>query len=540
MRKEYNEMRSIKSILMIVTVCIMMILVGCGNSTKKEGMLTLGFKVDPVGDMSPHAYLPNQFITVDMVYEGLVQYGENGKILPQLAESWEVSPDGKTYTFHLRKGVKFSNGEDFTAQNVVKNFQTIFSEKNIESHNWFELANQISSYDATDNYTFVLHLKQPYSATLYDLAMIRPIRFVANAAFPANGDTATGLKEPIGTGPWVLKEHKKNEYAIFVPNPYYWGQKPAAKEVKIKVIPDAETLAMQFESGDIDMIYGNGPISLDRFKTYQKDSKYITEVSEPMSTRLIIMNTNSPILKDVLVRKSLEHAVNKQAISEHIFGGIEKPANTIFATNVPNTNVKLQPYDFSMEMANKLLEQAGWKLNDKGKRVKDGQELILKFPYIASNFADKAIAEYIQGEWAKLGITVNINAVEEKQFWEEALKGNFDMIQEFTWGPPWDPHAFLTAMTVDADGGGPSYIAQKGLPNQAKLISTIKELLVEPDNAKMKKQYEYVLTTLHNEAVYIPITYQALELVYRKGELTGVGFMPEENRLPVFTTNRNK
>lgn len=536
-------MRNIKMLLLAMALTIVAIccFVGCGNQTSnKEGTLTLAYNVDPVGDLNVHAYLPNQFVTCDMVYEGLVQYGLDGKIVPQLAESWDISPDGKTYTFHLRKDVKYSNGEEFTADNVVNNFNTIFSDKNKESHNWFELTNQLASYEAPDKYTFVLHLKQPYSATLYDLAMIRPIRFMADAAFPDNKDTATGIKEPIGTGPWMLKEHKQGEYAVFVPNPHYWGKKPAAKEVVIKVIPDAETLAMQFESGDIDMIYGNSLISLDRFKAYQKDDKYVTDVSNPLSTRLMVLNTTSPVLKDARVRKALSYAVDKQAISAHIFGGIEKPANTLFAPNVPNTDVQVTPYDFSIDKAGKLLDEAGWKLNANGKREKAGKELVINFPYIGSNFADKSIAEYIQGEWAKLGVTVNINAMEEKAFWEDAHKANWDIILEFTWGPPWDPHAFLAAMTNDAEGGGPSYMAQRGLSMQPQLISTIKSLLVEPDASKMKSEYKYVLTTLNDEAVYIPITYQAIEMVYRKGELSGVEFMPEENRLPVFTTVRVK
>ena len=105
-----------------------------------------------------------------MVYEGLVNYGENGEILPSLAESWEISEDGKTYTFHLRKGVKFSDGSDFNANNVKKNFDSIFLNK--ERHSWFGLTDHIKSYRAVDENTFELILDEAYTPTLYDLAMI--------------------------------------------------------------------------------------------------------------------------------------------------------------------------------------------------------------------------------------------------------------------------------------------------------------------------------------------------------------------------------
>lgn len=526
-------------ILSVFLCCLF--LVGCGgNTVKEEGRLTLANNIDAVGDLNPHTYLPNQFITLDMVYEGLVQYGEGGKIIPQVAASWDVSPDGKTYTFHIRKDVKFSDGSVLTAKTVERNFKTIFGPENKQSHSWFGLTNYIASFSAPNDNTFVLELTRPYSAALYDLAMIRPIRFVAEKSFPEGDNTAKGLKEPIGTGPWMLKKLVKNEYAVFVPNPYYWGVKPKLKEVVIKVIPDSETLALQFESGDIDMIYGNSLISLDRFKAYQKDSKYVTDVSQPMSTRMLLLNTNNKVTSDILVRRALEHAVDKKAISEHIFAGVEKPANTMFAPGTPYTDVGLTPYEYSPLDVELLLDKAGWLKNEEGKRVKDGKVLSLYFPYIASNLADKSIAEYLQSAWAQFGIDVEIKGLEKKQYWQEAQKGNFDVMFDFTWGAPWDPHAFLSSMTTDAEGGGPNYIAQQGLPNKAEIDASIKKALGEPDYNKLPEDYKEVLVTLHNAALYIPITHQAIEMVYRKGELNGVAFMPEENRLPVFTTETAK
>lgn len=511
------------------------------GKTEKSGKITLAFNQDPVGNLNPHEYLPSQFITQDMVYDGLVSYGENGEIKPMLAESWKISKDGKTYTFNLRKNVKFSDGSPFNAKNVVKNFDTIFSKKNKPNHSWFAFTNHLKSYRAIDDNTFEIVLDTPYTATLYDLAMIRPIRFLGDAGFPADGDTSKSIKKPIGTGAWVLKEHKNNEYAVFVRNEYYWGKKPAASEVVIKDIPDSETLALQFESGDIDLIYGNGLISLDRFQAYRQDKKYTTATSDPMSTRLLLLNTTSPILKDVKVRQALSYAVDKQSISKNIFGGVEKPADTIFAKNVPNTNVELKKYNFDVAKAEKMLDEDGWKKGADGIREKDGKKMVLLFPYISSNVADKNVGEYIQGEWKKIGIQVNLKAMEEKAYWENALTRNYDLMPDFSWGAPWDPHAYLTSMADSSTKGtNPAYPAQLGLPMKAELDKTIKELLVEPDKNKLKEMYKYVLTTLNDQAVYIPLTYQAVLSVYRTGELEGVKFMPEENRIPVWTVAKVK
>ncbi len=508
--------------------------------TETDGKLRLAFNLEPVGDLNPHMYLPSQFVTQDMVYDGLVYYGEGGEINPMLATEWTVSEDGKTYTFKLREGVKYSDGSDFNAANVVKNFDTIFSAENKGNHSWFAFTNLLESYKAVDDMTFEFTLAEPYSATLYDLAMIRPIRFLADTAFPEDGDTAKGIKAPVGTGPWMLKEQVKDDYSIFVPNPNYWGEKPAASEVYIKVVPDAETLALEFESGNLDFIYGNGLISLDRFNVYKDDPAYVTAVSEAMSTRMLLMNTQSEILSDLKVRQALSHAVDKESVALNIFGGIEQPANTMFSPNVPHTQIGLEPYAYNLEEAGKMLDEAGWVLGSDGMREKDGKKLQLKFPYISAKVTDKSVGEYVQGEWQKIGVAVELKAMDESTYWDDALNADYDVMLNFTWGAPWDPHAFLTAMTDGSENGGPDFIAQQGLEMKENIDQTIKQLLIETDEKKLQEEYDYVLRTLHEQAVYIPLTYQAVLSVYRDGELEGFGFLPEENRLPVFTTVKVK
>ena len=196
---------------------------------------------------------------------------------------------------------------------------------------------------------------------------------------------------------------------------------------------------------------------------------------------------------------------------------------------------------YDLAKAQALLDEAGWKKGADGMREKDGKKMILSFPYISSKVTDKNVGEYIQGEWKKIGIQVDLKAMEEKAYWENATAKNYDLMSDYSWGAPWDPHAYLTAMADDSvNGTNPAYAAQLGLPMKAELDKTIRALLIEPDETKLNEMYKYVLTTLQEQAVYIPISYQALLSVYRTGELEGVKFMPEENRLPVWTTVKVK
>ena len=263
----------------------------------------------------------------------------------------------------------------------------------------------------------------------------------------------------------------------------------------IKIIPDAETRALQFEAGELDMIYGNGLISYDTFKSYQEDSKYKTAISEPMSTRLLMFNTTSGVLNDINLRYALTYATDKKAISDGILNGIEKSADTIFAPNMPHSKQDLKPFEYNLDKAKEYIEKAGYKM---GKEFyeKDGKVLTLVFPYIATKTLDKQIAEYIQGQWKKIGVN------------------------------------YINAMATVAENGNPDYEAQLGLPMKKELDAKIHQVLLEANPEKVEQLYKEILTTLHEQAVYVPLTYQSLIAVYRDN-LTGVRFMPQEYELPL-------
>ena len=163
---------------------------------------------------------------------------------------------------------------------------------------------------------------------------------------------------------------------------------------------------------------------------------------------------------------------------------------------------------------------------------KDGKVLTLVFPYIATKTLDKQIAEYIQGQWKKIGVNVEIKALEEKNFWEETDDLKYNVMLNYSWGAPWDPHAYINAMATVAENVNPDYEAQLGLPMKKELDAKIHQVLVESDPQKVEELYKEILTTLHEQAVYVPLTYQSIIAVYRDN-LTGVRFMPQEYELPL-------
>ncbi|QOV11230.1 nickel ABC transporter substrate-binding protein [Viridibacillus arvi] len=534
--KKYNRLRNFPILLVILVIFI----TGCSNKAKEQDntadkdqskVVTFSMTGD-IGDLNPHTYFPNEFFSQAMVYESLVYYGKGGEIQPWLAESWDISKDGKEYVFQLRKDVEFSDGSKFNAAIVKKNFDTILD--NRKQHEWVELINQIKNTEAVDEYTFKLTLHNSYYPTLQELTYIRPLRFVGEAAFPDSQDTfKDGLKSQIGTGPWVLSEYKKNEFAVFTRNEKYWGTKPKVDKVVVKVITDGESRVLAFEKNELDFIFGNGVISQDSFQFLKDSGKYETKLSEPTATRTLLFNTNKEATKDHKVRLALNYAFNKQAVIDNIFYGMEKKADTLFPPVLEYTKIEINPYDYDVAKAEQLLDEAGWKkVEGKPFREKDGKELQLEFLFNSTDNIQKSIAEFVQGDYRKLGIDIKLTSQETNTFWTTAFQGNYDILFTSTWAVPFDPHSYLASITTDSENGGPDYTALLGLPEKKEIDEKIKKVLLTTDEKERKMLYTDILSTLHDRAVYLPISYQSNVAVYHKN-ISGLDFLPQEAEVPL-------
>ncbi|WP_260260226.1 nickel ABC transporter substrate-binding protein [Vibrio intestinalis] len=459
------------------------------------------------GPINPHQTSPNQMYAQAMVYEPLVKYAEGGKLVPWLAKSWTLSDDGTEYTFKLREGVKFSNGEDFNAQAVKLNFEQVL--KNIDKHRWLELINQIDKVTVEDELTITLHLKTPYYPTLQELTLVRPVRFMAPSAMPKEGHTGEGIKQPIGTGPWQLKETVLGVKDVFEHNPHYWGKKPNHQQVEVAVIADPNARALAFESGMVNLIYGlEGQISPDTFDRFSKDPSLHTGLSDPISTRLIALNSARSATQELPVRQAMNHAINRDAIAKGIFYGTESPAHTLFARNVPYSDVPLTDYQYSLQQAKSLLDKAGWKLASGSEyRVKDGEQLAVELIYHGHDANQKAIAEVIQANFKQVGIKLNLTAEERSRFYKRQKAGEFDLIFNNTWGAPYDPHSFVSGMRRPSHA---DYMAQAGLAMKPEIDKNIDAILSSTNEVERKKLYAQLLTTLHEQAVYLPVTYMRI------------------------------
>ena len=213
------------------------------------------------GPLNPHMYSPNQMFAQAMVYEPLVRYGDDGRLQPCLAESWEISP---TAGVHLppeegrgllrRRAVERRRRQEEPGRHYGQR----------PRHAWIGLTNHLEAVEAPEEHTLVLRLNSPYYPALHDLSAIRPFRFLSPAAFPDEGITRDGIKAPVGTGPWVHADSSRGEFDLFVRNDRYWGEKPHFEKILVKVITDADARMLALETGEIDLIFGAAGSSVAR------------------------------------------------------------------------------------------------------------------------------------------------------------------------------------------------------------------------------------------------------------------------------------
>lgn len=461
-----------------------------------------------IGDMNPHT-MNSQMYAQNWVYESLVSL-ENGEIVPELAESWEVSEDGLTYTFHLREGVTFSDGSAFNSEIAKKNIEAV--KNHADGYSFLQSLTSLESIETPDDLTLVLKLSSPCNSLLNDFTFSRPLVMLGEVGFPQEGDPYdNGISESVGTGKWVLKEYVADQYALFERNENYWGEKPSFKYLRAVVIPDVNTAANSLKAGEIDLMQDSTQITADIYYELQ-EAGFQTESVQTTSVSNLNINTAGEITGDLNVRLAMEYATDKEAISEGIYGGLQEPADAYFSTEVAYTDTGIEPYEYDVEKANQLLEAAGWTYeNGNSVRSKDGKMLEIDLIYDSSVTKDRDIGLLLQSQYAEVGIQLNIVPQDSQVYRENWAAGEFGVLIYSSWGGSYEPYATLAAMATDGDKFN---TVQKGMSNKAELDEIMLDCLNQTDEETLQENFDYIMQSFHDEAVYVPLTVTTKLCVY--------------------------
>lgn len=520
-----------KTKLLLTLVVLLMILTGCGqrgadnsgSSSNKDELVFASTK--DIRDINPHL-TGGELAAQNMVFESLVVNTPEG-VQPKLAERWDISEDGLTYTFHLRADVVFSDGTPLTADAVKQNIDAVVS--NYEKNAWLNLVQVIDKTEVIDEHTFTLTLKNPYYPTLEELGLTRPFRIISPNNF-IDGTTANGVNGYAGTGPYMLTEHKDNQYALFTVNEQYWGDKPKIKSIRWKVMPDHQTILLGLQNGEVDLIFGADGDMLDAnaFTALQEQGTYITKISPPSGSRSILLNSNREFTGDKLVREALQYAINKQTIATGILNDTEHIADTLMSRSTPYADIDLEIRSYDVQQAEAYLDQAGWTKSADGYRYKEGKKLSLMLSYNSDNAQEKTIGESMQSDLKAIGVELTILGEEKQAYFDRQKSGDFDLQYSLSWGLPYDPQTYVSTWRVPSHG---DYQAQAGLEKKEWLDNTISAVLIEQDEAARTEKYGQIFSYVHEEAVYLPLTYSVVKAIYSE-RLKGVGFNVSQYEIP--------
>lgn len=427
------------------------------------------------------------------IFDGLVDYDTNLKPIPALAESWETSADGLSFTLHLRKGVLWHDGKPFTSADVKWTLENVW--KTIHPRNQATFA-KVRAVETPNDATVILRLSEPSVAILSSInsngAQVLPKHLYEGTDILNNPYN----NKPVGTGPFVFKEWKKGEYILLEKNPNYWDKgKPYLDKVIYKVVPDAAARSAGLEKGEIQ--YATlSPVPLKDAERLGKlpGLKIETVGYEWLSPWLFLdFNVERGPLKDVRVRHALARAIDRKAVANVVWYGFAKPATSpIPSTLAAFHDASAATDTFDVKSSDALLDEAGFK------RGADGNRFTLFIDYIPYGDDYKRTAEYIKQALKRVGVDVTIRT-QDTAAYTKRVYGDRDFDLSITWFAAFsDPQIGVTRAYWSASVG-------KNIPwtngsgyRSAEVDQIISKVQGEPDPAKriaLFKDFQKIVLT---------------------------------------------
>lgn len=446
-------------------------------------------------------------------FEGLLTLDENGQLKEGQAESWETSEDGLTWTFHLRDGLKWSDGTDLTAKDFVYSWQRV-CDPNVAAPYAETVLGMVKGYDeavagditkldvqAPDEKTVVVNLAHPcsYFGELAAFATLNPVQ---QATVEANGDAwATSADTYISNGPFMMTEWVPGSHITFSKNPNYWNAEAIKLDkLEFELIEDSNAAYSAYTSGEVDMIKD---VPTEEIPSLQGNDDF--HVEPVIGTYYVSLNLQKEYFQDARVRKALSLAIDRNYVANTLMQGTYSPASSIvgpgwldtdgssFAENANGGTpyIDNDNFDANLEEAKKLLEEAGYP-NGEG------------FPQIEYTTNDagyhKVVAEYLQQAWAAIGIDLKVNIVEWASFTPMRRNGEFDVARNGWVGDYTDPSNILELFCTTNGNNDGKY-------TNADFDAAIEDSRVTTDAATRSEDLHKAEDALMNDAGCIPIAY---------------------------------
>ncbi len=440
-----------------------------------------------------------------LVYDRLVEQDADQSFHPHLATSWDVSPDGMTMIFKLRKGVKFQDGTPFNAQTIAWWIPKFRGTDNAY------MVGAIDKVEVVDDYTVRFVMKHPDANILYNLAS----SFMGIPS-PAAYDKANGkygLDGAVGTGPYKLVSFTPGVgYELAANKDYAWGSDlsqnqgpPKIDKLSLREVGDASSAFLELRTGDVDLVMGLPTNMLAQYKKI-KDVELRQIAGDGIF--YIAINVKSPPFDDINVREAVSLAINRKAIVDYLYAGDGRIAKNFLIHSLPAANIP-EKYDtrYDPEQAGALLDKAGWKMGPDGVRSKNGKPLTVKL-WTRGTSQFKRMSQVLQAQFKAVGINAVISIFDKSTIRDQYKKGLQQLaLRSYGWN-----NADILDWFFNAQRLGYPNVSMWVDPTAEKLdtIAMTKSRTMAERIANFKKYHEYIMSQFVSAPIYEPVQTLAL------------------------------
>lgn len=408
-------------VFMLAVLMAVTMMIGCGKEKEPEQpakeVLNVGLNSNIVGLDPLNGSSNGARAYAYAVFEPLIEYdheGTNSKYTPCLATEWSVADDNMTWTFKLREGIKFHNGEPFTSADVVATYTRLLNEKslNVRSSYWTYL----DSVEAVDDYTVKIKTTQPFATTLISVAMTPIMPDEAMAEF---GEDFWNAQKLYGTGPWKFVEWVDGAYLHLVKNDEYWNKSaydPAVKDLYFRFLTEVSTAITSHISGDLDAYIVNGGISRDLQSMYKGHDEIELITTETQNWIYLGYHcAGDSAFADYYARAAVDYALNRQLICDTIFSGDAKLSNGVVLPSLDGYDPTIPAYEYNPEKAKELLAKSNY----------DGHEITIYTSTSLAKGKDQILE--ISQELNAVGFNTKAEAIESAKLTEIRKAGNYEV-----------------------------------------------------------------------------------------------------------------
>jgi peptide/nickel transport system substrate-binding protein len=424
---------------------------GAVNQAAKTHYLTIADGTGDIPTLNPHLFTESTIGYISELTQAyLTKWDSHDRPYPELTTvvptqaNGGISKDGKTITWHLRRGVRWSDGAPFDADDVVFSTHAVLNPANNEvGRDGWDL---ITKIDEPDKYTVVFHLSRPYSAylpTFFGSLGANPDVLPKHllAKYPNINNVAYNSK-PVGIGPFRVVDWKRGDSVEMEANPYYFRGEPKIKRITYKLIPSRDTLVTLMQTGDVDVWPEVEPNYLPQVKAIQ--TLNVDVAPAPWYLHLDF-NVTRPLVSDLRVREAIRYAIDRNTLVQKVVHGYGIVQDSVISPAIPGAPKDIPTTPFDPAKARQLLDQAGWKVGPGGIRVRNGQRLSLQLPYGSGNPAIDDAVEFMRAELKSVGIQIDTRKYAPAQFFAPFQDNGI------VYGGKWDMTLFNWQTTLPPD-----------------------------------------------------------------------------------------